>query len=155
MDRYRIGHSLSAHERALTNLYIESGIRLLRDAYQALTEISIRQRTIEELRPSLSDTQIQDIESRYLSLSRNAIYQTRRLEDCGLADIRKMSLDQLANILAEIESLCGYLDISVTDLNNADSEADDFIKVSRVSVQTGRHKIEAVMEERPLDHLSN
>ncbi|MNI26689.1 hypothetical protein D3C73_803990 [compost metagenome] len=149
MDRYRVGHSLSAHERALTNLYIESGVHLLRDAYQALTEISTRQRTIDELRTSLSETQIKDMESRYLSLSRSAIFQTRRLEDCGLADIRKMSLDQLENILAEIESLCSYLDIPVTDLSKKDFEAHDFVKVSRVSVQAGRHKIETVMEERP------
>ena len=155
MDRYRLGQPLSAQERILTTRYIEKGFRSLRDAYQALTEISTRQRAIEQFKPSLSEEQFQEMEKKYFSLSRDTVYEVRHLEEGGLADIRNMSLDQLITILTEIESMCIHLDIPVSDLTKEDFKVDDYLGQSTVRVQRVRRVTETVVEERPLDRLSN
>lgn len=155
VDLYRLGQPLSAQERILTARYIERGFRSLRDAYQALTEIKTRQRSIEQFRPSLSEEHFQDVEKKYLSLSRDTVYEIRKLEEGGLAEIRNMSLDQLSIILSEIESLCTHLNIPVSDLSKEDFNVGENFGLPIMDVRQTRTATKTVVEERSVDHLSN
>jgi hypothetical protein len=124
INTYRQGHSLSAMERVLTNLYVDRGFREIREAYQGLSEIASHHRAMESLRASLDETQIQNLEGRYFSLSRDALRRARVLEDNGFPDIRTLPSNQLMSLLSEIEALSTHLKVPVSELTRTDFDED-------------------------------
>lgn len=137
VNTYRQGYSLSAMERVLTNLYVDRGFREIREAYQGVSEMASHQRLMEGLRASLDEAQIQSLEGKYYSISRDVVRQARVLEDSGFPDIRTLPLGQLMTLLSEIEALSTHLKVPVSELVRKDLDMDIVENIMRGQMGEG------------------
>ncbi|WP_409294876.1 hypothetical protein [Pseudomonas sp. KCJK8670] len=131
ISHYRPGHSLSSVERILTDLYIESGVRPLRDAYRGLTDIASHRKVLEGFGASLDSAQVKLIEDRYFSPSHETSRRVRWLEEKGFSNLRVLSFEELKLCISQVKELCVHLGLSLAELNRKDAD-DDFFEMMRV-----------------------